>query len=571
MKKYLLFTVLVFLYTHIFSQEKPSYEKKTYVSEDGKLYINKDLGIYLWLSTSKDSSSEKYLLKSEKTEKYSNPMYLDTEGFNSFRSPSAVDPQTRKPIYPLQDIIFEIYADESSPTCKLSYNDATPYSYQGKNYLMTNTKVKIEATDANSGVENIFVSTDKQPFSKYTKELTFTEEREYYIQYYAVDNVGNVEDTKSITYVYDKTPPATKRIINEDEHNNTLSERSTITLESNDNGVGVRNIKYKINDGNEYTYTRPLKAANLSQGEYTVTYYAIDKVGNKESEQTYTFYIDKTPPTVIEEVIGKSFFANGKEFSSGKAQLKLTAFDNKAGIKEIRYSINGGEYKVYTKPVFLTQASGNLTITTMAIDNVNNKTSNQTANEKTSIPYIDLSGPTLSHSITGPNFTTRDTLFVNNKTKITLRGKDSEAGLNRIEYSIDGSSPSEFKEPLIIKEEGIHIISYTGYDNVENTSSTSLLVKVDNTGPSISFEFSTPVIGNSDNKNEYPKYVILFLSGNDKVVGLESIKYGFNDSPQKYYSAPIKEFASGDKTIKISASDKLGNKTEETIQFFVRP
>ncbi len=571
MKKYLLLIILVSFCLQINAQEKPSYEKKTYVSEDGKLYINKDLGLYLWLSTSKDAASEKYLLKSEKTEKYSNPMYLDTEGYNTFRSPSAVDQETRKTIYPLQDVIFEVYSDESSPSSRLSYGDTKPYAYQGKNYLMADARVKLEASDTYSGVENIYVSIDKKPFSKYTSELTFNEEREYLVQYYAVDNVGNVEETKSITYVYDKTPPATNRTINEDEHNTTLSERSTISLEANDNGIGVRYIKYKINDGNEYTYTHPLRADHLPQGEYSITYYAVDKVGNKEPEQTYACYIDKTPPTVIEEVIGKSFYANGKEFSSGKAQLKLTAFDNKAGVKEILYSINGGEYKTYTKPVFLTQTSGNLTITTIAVDNVNNKTSSQSANQKTSIPYIDLSGPTLTHTLSGPNFTTRDTLFVNKNTKITLRGRDAEAGLNRIEYSIDGSAQADYKEPFKIQDEGVHIITYTGYDNVENTSSASLLVKVDNTGPSISYEYSTPVVGNSDGKKEFPKYVILFLSGSDKVVGLEDIKYGFNESPQKHYTAPITDFASGDKTVKLIASDKLGNKTEETLRFIVKP
>jgi hypothetical protein len=66
-------------------------------------------------------------------------------------------------------------------------------------------------------------------------------------------------------------------------------------------------------------------------------------------------------------VLGKSFFSGGKEFSSGKSRLKLTSFDNKAGVKEVRYSVNNGEYQLYDSPVFLTQSAGNLIIKSYAV------------------------------------------------------------------------------------------------------------------------------------------------------------------------------------------------------------
>ena len=571
MKKYLSLLLILTMTLALFAQEKPSYEKKTFVSPEGKLYIHGELGIYLWLSTSEEKNAEKYLLKSEESEKFTNPMYLDVEGFNSVRSPSAVDPDTRKPIYPLRDIIFEVYADESAPITKLSYGDSKPFILEGKTYVMSNTKVSLESKDKYSGVQEIYFSIDGKPYTAYTQPITFSEEREYILKYYAVDNVGNVEATREITYVYDNTPPVTKRIIDKDEYNTIISARSTIDLSAEDKGIGVSKIVYKINDGKEYTYTRPLKAANLPQGEHTLTYYSIDKVGNKEAVKTYTFYIDKTAPTIIEEVIGKSFFANGKEFSSGKAQLKLTAFDNKAGVKEIRYSINGGEYQVYTKPVFLTQTSGNLEIKTYAVDNVNNKSTSQSANQKTAIPYIDLSGPTLLHAVSSPKFKTRDTIFVNNKTKIVLKGRDLEAGMNRIEYSVDGSTSQVYNDPITLNKEGVHTISYIGYDNVENTSSAALTVKVDNSGPSIHHQFSTAPVGKTGELTEYPKYVTLFLAGTDNVTGLESIKYGFNEATPKPYTIPISGFSAGEKTIKLIAKDKLGNTTEKIIKFIVRP
>jgi hypothetical protein len=36
-------------------------------------------------------------------------MYLDAEGWNSLRTPSAVNPETKKLVNPLQDVVFELY------------------------------------------------------------------------------------------------------------------------------------------------------------------------------------------------------------------------------------------------------------------------------------------------------------------------------------------------------------------------------------------------------------------------------------------------------------------------------
>lgn len=553
------------------AQQKPIPEKKMYVSPDGKLYINKALPIYLWLSTSPDESSQKYKLYSQQSAKYSNPMYLDADGFNSLRSPSAVDTVTRKTIIPVQDIVFEIYADESAPVTKSDFGDSKPFVFEGKSYIRSNTQLTLTAKDALSGIEQILVSVNGSTYSKYTSPLSFNEEKEYLVKYYAVDNVGNEETVKEIKLFYDSSSPKTRLTINEDQHEHVVSARSKITLVAEDKGIGVSRILYRINDGNENAYQYPISASLLPQGEHKITYYALDKAGNKEAEQSYTFYIDKTPPTIIEEVIAKTFFANGKEYASGKAQLKLTAFDNKAGIKEIRYSINGGEYLVYEKPVFLSQTSGSLNIQTYAVDNVNNKSQSQTANQNTTIPFIDLTGPGLTYNIIGPRFVTRDTLFISRKTKIQLKAADAEAGIGHIEYRINGKENLIYGEPFSIEEEGVHTISYTAYDNVENSSSSSFIVKIDNTGPEVNHQFSIASTGLANGKNSYPAFVTLYLSSSDKVVGTENIKYGFDSNTMKFYTTPITGISKGEKTIKLVAVDKLGNSTEQEIKFIIEP
>ena len=565
MKFYYIISLLVISIFTLQAQEMLSHEKKMYQSPEGKLYLNKDLPIYLWISNSPEESSKKARMFSEETPQYSNPMYLDTEGYNTVRSPSRVDTVTRKPIYPAQDIIFEIYADSEPPRLTLSYGGAKTYKQEGIVYAGSQAELEIIAKDVLSGVEQILYSVDGAAYKKYESTIKINEERLYTLKYYAVDNVGNVSEVKEYKITYDKTPPQTKISFDGDKHQDVLSGKTKITLEAEDKGIGLKQIWYQINEGKPALYKYPINTAYYKQGEYKLTYWSEDKVRNEENKKTYAFYIDKAPPTIIEEVDGKTFLANGREYSSGRAKLKLTAFDNKAGVKEIRYSINGGEFQTYEKPVTLTMASGNLVINSYAVDHVNNKSTSQTANQNTTVPYIDLTGPNLSQTFTGPKFKTRDTLFVNSKTKIILRAYDKESGVNRIDYQVGDGALSTYDAPFSIEDEGVHTISFTGYDNVENSSNGSFFVKVDNAGPVISHQFSTA----SNAKDTYPKYVILFLSATDNVVGLEKITYSINGTTTKTYSSPVKGFAKGDKKIKIKAYDKLNNSTEKEIEFKV--
>ena len=561
--------VLLFLGFSLFSQDIPDYKKGFYKDSLGRLYVQKDLPIYVWLSTSPSDSSKKYRLFSEETPKYSNPLYFDTEGYNTVRSPWAIDPVTKKYVYPKRDIVFEVYADGIAPVTKIDFGKTELYTSGGKKHLGDSAQITLSASDRYSGVDRIYYSINGEPYKPYSSPITFTEEKEYVLKYYAVDHVGNVEKLHEYTLVYDKSAPKTTLEIDGDKYQDIISGKSSIVLKTADVGSGISKIYYRIDDGSEKLYTSAIAAAYISQDEHTIHFYSVDHVGNKEAEQQYTFYVDKTAPTIIEEIMGKSFFANGKEFSSGKARLKLTSFDNKSGVKEVRYSINGGEYQVYDKPVFLTQASGNLVIKSYAVDNVNNKSTSQEAQNKVSVPYIDLTGPELSFYFTGPKFVNRDTTFINSKTKIHLKAVDDESGLNRIEYSINGSSPTTYGEAFSLDTESYVTIDMTGFDNVENTSTKSFGVKVDTTGPVISHEFGTTALGKKEGVEIYPSHTVLFLTATDKVAGFQKMTYSLNKSPVTEYKGPIRNLPKGKVTIAADAFDQLGNDSKKVIEFII--
>jgi hypothetical protein len=116
-----LFVLLLITSIPLFPQQTQPDEKKIYRSDDDRLYINKGLGIYLWISTSPDPESEKTRLTSDSSKQYSNPMYFDTEGYNSIRHKSAVDTLSQQQVFPLTDVIFEVYADGLPPVSKATF------------------------------------------------------------------------------------------------------------------------------------------------------------------------------------------------------------------------------------------------------------------------------------------------------------------------------------------------------------------------------------------------------------------------------------------------------------------
>lgn len=556
------------------SQEQLEHQKKIYRGENGILYANKDLPIYFRITTSPNEDAESFLLTPAKdSKKYANPMYFDTEGYNTFRSPSKVDTVTKKVVYPLEDIIYEIYSDSKPPITKFSFDDKKYYKKDSIYFFNQKLEIKFDTYDATSGVEDTYISINKQAYKKLSPPVELNEEKLYTIKYYSVDHVGNVEKPKTIYVKLDLTKPTTKLTVDPDIYNDILSPRSKITLESNDENSKVQKTVFAINGGTYYNYHTPIVISGLKEGEHTIAYYSIDNVGNQEEEKEYKFYLDKTAPVIVDELLGNTFIANGKEYSSGRSKIKLTAMDNKAGVKEIRYSINDGEFVEYTKPFYLSK-SGKLKIQTFVSDNVNNQSISTIMTNKSNISYVDLSGPTLGHYFQGANFISKDTAYITSNTKIKLAAKDDASGSKRIEYSIDNSEIKEYTEAFSIKQEGTHSITYTGYDNVDNSSTNTFICVEDNTGPEIFFRFSiiSDKVKNIDGKTYdiYPSHVVLFLSSTDSAVGFDRMLYSINGQADKIYSSLIKDFQQNKLyTINVTSIDKLGNQSQKTIEFFI--
>jgi len=558
---------LIITFFNVAAQEQLKHEGKVYKSADGRLYVNKKLPVYLWISTSPNGNADKKLLESESSKAYVNPFYFDTEGYNSIRTPSKVDTSTKKVIQPQQDIIWEVYADSYAPTSTISYRSAGVRKVDKRLYA-SNLAIRLTANDALSGVERILYSIDGVAFVDYKDSISLVDEKEYTVSFYSVDNVGNAEATNVQKIFIDKSAPSTELQIVGDASENVVSARSKLRFIATDKISGVKRTMVSIDNSPHFLYVGPFAVSNLKEGEHTVSFHSTDNLGNDEAMQTKIIFVDKTAPILIDELLGDSYFVNGREYTSGRSQLKLTAIDNKAGVKDIFYTVDGKNYQIYSSPFYLPNDGGNVIVNFYAVDKVNNRTAGSGSNSKFHAAFMDLKGPRLSHKFVGLSFRNRDTTFINPQTKIELFGSDDVSGMKKITYTVNNEKETDYSQPLTFDKEGVYTFSYRGYDNVNNSNFANLWFIVDKTGPEIFERYSIESIGKNVGLDVYPAHTVVFLSATDKDSGFDKLSYSLNDKPFIPYTGYINKLLKNTRyKVKVRAFDKLGNFKETSFEF----
>ena len=566
----LYFTFSVFL---VLAQEpsKPEHQHKVY-QNDGNIYIQKQLPLYLKFSTTPDGQN--YNLKSDSTSNYADPMYLDTEGRNFIRSQWAVNKETNKTVYPRIEILYEIYADGLVPKSSANFSGA-PVFKKDKVYYGKGLKVDISSKDAVSGIENIHYALGGD-YMNYDSTLSIDDENEYTLYYYSNDNVGNAEKTKENSFVVDITPPSSKKeILDIVYKENILAPSASYKLTSTDGLSGVNKVYYSLDGGADKTYGNSITLTGLKDGDHTVNYYAIDNVKNTEVKKSFEFYLDKIAPVVNNAIQGDNY--KGKyNYVSPRTKIDISASDNKAGINNIYYSIDGGERKPFSSSFNMPDKSGLHTVKYDAIDNVENRSKSSTLTV-----FVDNKAPETGIEYGSPQFFKEGELFITKDTKITLKARDQHSGVQTTKYAHDSGNMNAYSE-FTIPSEGPHTINFISVDNVNNSEQQKQSkCHVDNIPPVIYANFSIEPTGtkSKDGKelNMYPNYTKLYLGATDQKVGTETILYSIDDGPKITYSSPTTlDISESEKfkinklyTIKIEATDKLGNSSEKVIEFYV--
>ena len=157
--------------------------------------------VYFWISTSPTDNSKDILLKSQKSEAYTNPMYFDTDGFNTIQYSYAVDTTSKKRANPPKQVVFKVYADGYNPVIKAYFNGTRKYYGNGSITYSNNLSVKLTAIDGMSGIDKIMYSLNNGDFKEYSERIKFSEAGEFELKFYAQDNTGNRSETKTHKFI----------------------------------------------------------------------------------------------------------------------------------------------------------------------------------------------------------------------------------------------------------------------------------------------------------------------------------------------------------------------------------
>ncbi len=552
---------LLFLFATIWQLAMSQAPHEIYTDSIGNVYVSPGTPINLYLATSADGQDAVKLSGSNGNSEVIIPT---THGNHRF---------THYDAYLKKNITFNLFVDGLAPVTSAKLDNQQGYQNNDRFYISQSANLMLTSADANSGVKKIMFAINANAVEQYTQPLAFDQEGEYTLHYYAIDNVGNQEQPIKKSIIVDMTPPKTGLEFVGLEHEGVVASTTKLKLIPTDLN-GIKETTYSLNGNSPKPYKDIISIAHLNEGEHSISWQSMDLAGNKESIQHVSFFIDKTPPMVFEELIGNTYMVGGNEFSSGRTQLRIAAIDNKSGIKEIYYSVNDEPYLLYEKPVFLSDISGAITIKSYALDNVGNKGVSNIRGNQFAMPKVDITGPNIKFITGKPQLTLRDTLWIGPNTKISIKAHDSQSGLNRVEYKIDKETPLPYTEGFTIKVPGVHTIAASAWDNVENLNISSITLCVDTIAPEIYTIFSVKAhnqIAENDQKIAvYDKGVTLFIAGTDDASGIDRITYSLNGSAPKTYSYPLSGFRVGQThTLTVKATDRLGNQNESTITFRV--
>jgi hypothetical protein len=142
----------------------------------------------------------------------------------------------------------------------------------------------------------------------------------------------------------DTTPPVSTHSLDPPDpngENGWYVSDVNVTLNATDDMSGVKEIKYRVNDGYPQTITGSEGTFLITQADdkddCKVEYWAIDNFGNVESSHTFYIDMDQTKPTIdlTYEVIG------GNPWIGWDIIFTATCSDATSGMDHVEFYLNG--------------------------------------------------------------------------------------------------------------------------------------------------------------------------------------------------------------------------------------
>lgn len=303
----------------------------------------------------------------------------------------------------------------------------------------------------------------------YTWDTFTVNDNAYLLRITASDGLDTSEDRTAATFVVDNTPPQTS-------HDYTLHDQwtnndVTITLTGTDATSGVATTIYQAEGAQPFNGAGSVLPTITTEGITTITFYSIDRAGNKEAPRTVVVKLDKTPPVVT--------ITPEREPDYGEWYNKDIAITFKA-VDELSGLTDPGD----TRTVPVTDEGSKVPISETFTDMAGNATTASIAIS------LDKTPPLTTHNYAD------DGMWVNTiPVEIVLNAEDNLSGVESTTYQAEGgvnfgphteqTTPIEL--PSIGAEaEGVTVVTFYSQDQAGNIEiAQEITILLDLTPPDI--------------------------------------------------------------------------------------
>jgi len=261
-----------------------------------------------------------------------------------------------------------------------------------------------------------------------------------------------------------------------DGKNTYATSQAKFELTATDTVSSLDYVEYRLDEATNYSgYTQPFSIEK--EGPHRIVYRSVDKVGNREEENTFNVIIDNTGPALNFALNKSPIVIEGRRYLAPGTKLEIRAIDNYSGVKSIEYSIGGGEFQPYKDGIILDKV-GAAQFKYRATDNLGNKSESVSGQGATpedlmliNSLYVENTAPAVSINPTKRWINVNDKKYALRDNSYTVDAFDNESGLANIFVKVDTAAEWQiYSGKLVFQTEGPHSIEAKAIDKVGNES-----------------------------------------------------------------------------------------------------
>jgi len=206
-------------------------------------------------------------------------------------------------------------------------------------WYVSSVTVTLVAGDTTSGAASTEYRIDPGSWLPYTSSFVFSTEGSHLLEYYSVDNAGNLESIKSAALNIDASDPISTITVTGVLGDNGwfVGASVDVNFTAVDGTSGIAAIFFRMNGGNWQSYLNEFQASQ--EGTTIIEYYATDIAGNSESPRPFSFRLDSGAPLLTLNL------QNSTKFTSDTVVLTWSSSEGVSGMNRTEYSLDGGAFQ----------------------------------------------------------------------------------------------------------------------------------------------------------------------------------------------------------------------------------